>query len=554
MSAKNFGSYETLDLRFESNGLTLIKGDTGSGKSTVFDLPLWTLYGTSPKNIAVDDVIGWEEGTTESTATIEVTNSILNVTRIRSKERHKNDFFWEENGTEYRGKDLRDTQRLFNERTGVSFDQLLMLTYLGEFSSIGSFFYASNKEKRAVFEQITDLSFVCRFSDKLTEFNKITKTSISDLEGRLSKLIGSKEQLQNFLRDSNIQIDKWYIENQKKIISLSKKSDSFSSYKIQNLNKLESLVWGFKQSQAKKQEPLIDKLDDISQKMLQCSNELAELKKVLHKEPNTCPTCGAFNNKQREIDSKIREHSAYQDQFNSISSEIKKLQDAINPYIEQLNTAKRSKNTYEDALKQQLKEQNPFQDQAKELLIKLEICCTHSDNIEKELEGLKAKLKASVHLKELVSSLRSCMISNNVDFIQDRINYYLTKYFDSLFSVQFIIDSSENLDVILQKGVHSCSYGQLSKGQRQLLRLLFSVSVVDHINLHNNTHINFINLDEPCDGFDSTMKIKAYSFFQELLTKYEDVLIVDHTPEFQELFDNKISISLYNNKSVISYD
>jgi DNA repair exonuclease SbcCD ATPase subunit len=60
--AQNFGSYKELNLDLADIGLSLVYGRTGSGKSTLPDVVAWTLFGTTAKDGAADDVRSWQAG------------------------------------------------------------------------------------------------------------------------------------------------------------------------------------------------------------------------------------------------------------------------------------------------------------------------------------------------------------------------------------------------------------------------------------------------------------------------------------------------------------
>jgi ABC-type lipoprotein export system ATPase subunit len=95
----NFGSYKHLEFDFNSNGLTLISGPTGSGKSTLCDIVPWILFGRTSKGGAVDEVRSWDA---EEATTGTLMLHGISITRSRKP----NDLTIDGR----RGKDLNDTQ------------------------------------------------------------------------------------------------------------------------------------------------------------------------------------------------------------------------------------------------------------------------------------------------------------------------------------------------------------------------------------------------------------------------------------------------------------
>jgi len=116
-TAENFASYKKLEFSFDSEGLALIQGATGSGKSTLCDLVPWVLFGKTAKGGAADEVISWNnKGITKSLITIETKPGVIyDITRIRGNK--SNDLYFTDafiNQSPVRGKDLADTQKMIN--------------------------------------------------------------------------------------------------------------------------------------------------------------------------------------------------------------------------------------------------------------------------------------------------------------------------------------------------------------------------------------------------------------------------------------------------------
>src|SRR5271157_2409345 len=106
ISAKieNFSSYKTLEFDFTKQGLTLIQGATGSGKSTLCDVIPWGLFGITSKGGTVNDVISWP-GDKVTKVTLYLEN--VTIHRSRGPKPKDNDLnFWPIDGLMIRGKDL----------------------------------------------------------------------------------------------------------------------------------------------------------------------------------------------------------------------------------------------------------------------------------------------------------------------------------------------------------------------------------------------------------------------------------------------------------------
>ena len=201
INAQNFASYEYLDFQFDSTGLCLIQGPTGSGKSTLCDLVPWCLFGKTAKGGSVDEIRSWPG------SKITVCHAFLDglvVIRRRGPKAKDNDLcFYEYDyeaevaGDITRGKDLNDTQKLLNARLGMDYDLYMAGSYYHEFSQTAQFFTTSAKNRRVLCEQLTDLSLATKLQPKLIENYKSKSLESNKLEAKKRVLESNIDMLTN---------------------------------------------------------------------------------------------------------------------------------------------------------------------------------------------------------------------------------------------------------------------------------------------------------------------------------------------------------------------
>ena len=203
--AWNFGSYSHIELDLADQGLGLIYGKTGSGKSTIPDIPCWTLFGITAKNGTADEVRSWQSPNepTKAVLNVRLSQGAIEVTRIRGKA-GQNDLYWIESSTpdkKERGKDLVETQRHLCSRLGVDASLYLSASYFCDFSPSGQFFVAKAKDRRELFEKIASLDFPVSLAEKLSGARKAAKIELEQKEIDLAKCHGKLEQMRASLHD-----------------------------------------------------------------------------------------------------------------------------------------------------------------------------------------------------------------------------------------------------------------------------------------------------------------------------------------------------------------
>src|ERR1700733_2695413 len=94
-SVQNFASYKKLDFEFDGQGLALVAGPTGSGKSTLCDVVPWVLFGRTSKGGTVDEVLSWPgDEITSGVITIDDRSGRpFSITRTRGSKPKDNDLF-----------------------------------------------------------------------------------------------------------------------------------------------------------------------------------------------------------------------------------------------------------------------------------------------------------------------------------------------------------------------------------------------------------------------------------------------------------------------------
>ena len=558
-SVNNFGSYRSFTFDFSNKGLTVINGSTGSGKSTLQDMVPWILYGQTAKGGSVEDVRSWQAVNDPTVGTIEVETDSGNITitRIRGKST-QNDLYWEEEGKKIRGKDIVDTQKLLNKRLGADASLYNSAACFNEFSASGLFFLATAKGRREVFEKIANLEFPITLLEKLTVEKKRLKQEINDKSSEALRLSGKINQLQSSIKMVQESSLAWDIEQEEKVASLKNKSSGFEHEKLEKIAQLRNKSYKFERNRDDQKGELVDKIDELDEKIRPADSfevRLIEAQQRASVKDVSCPTCGAPSPRHLEMFDSIREEKIINDRYMEKRAiyvhEIEKLEKLKNPYAGQLADAKNMPNHYDVQLMDEIAKKNPFMAQSYALSSELNQSSDVLITLKMALESLEIRQSRVGVLQELSTALKGIMIEKAIKEVEAGTNRCLDQYFDGEFKVLFEPSGTDNLSIDIQKNGYSCSYSQLSKGQRQMLKLSFAVSIMKLASNESGVVFSTLFIDEGLDGMDSATKLKAFPLFEELAKNYDSVFVVDHDEQLKEMFNNKINVTLHDDQSRI---
>lgn len=527
VKATNFGSYKEACFDPHASDLCLVSGPTGAGKSTIPDMVAWGLFGITAKNGNADDVISWsapEDGTTVAiTVLIEGKGEYIFIRERGGK--GKNDLFWITEGKAKRGKDMLDTQKCINSILGVEPELYLSAAYFSEFSPTAGFFLANAKQRRAVLEQVTDLSFPVKIATAATDAKKAVKAEIKSVESQLARLEGAFEQATNSYNRAKDQESEWVNDNARAIEIEKIKSAKFEETKASKIDALTTKHKAFEDANQREHVQLASKLQDTTEKL-----QKAEANHI------SCETCGTVKGAE--------EVARLKGAINVLNIKIDTVINAINPFEAQLERAKQEVNQSYRVIEDLKAQTNPHTKYVKDLQKRLDKQEEDLLSTVDSLNALTGKLSSLDQIYDLSFALRGVLLNTAVKAIEDSTNKSLETYFDSAFRVTFNIDDGDSLEVSIYKDGYPCVYRQLSKGQRQLLKLCFATSIMKAAANSSGIYFNELFFDEALDGLDVSLKVKAFDLFADLAKDHGSVFLIDHAVEFQELFSSKWKVKL----------
>lgn len=523
--AENFGSYRNLNFYFERVGLALISGATGSGKSTIQDLVPWVLWGETAKGGAVDDVRTWSTSSpTKGILNLEIDGKTLTVTRIRGSS-SQNDLYWTEDSSEpKRGKDIKETQRLLDDRIGISSEVYNLCAYYNEFSASGRFFTAKATERRDLFEHLADLTLPNRLIDRISDVKRTTKKTHSEVSESLAKERGRHEQLTRQETSIKRSSKAWSEKQRQTIEELEAKIKTYEEDEKARINAAQSAAEAFEFKRE-------------NQITIFLSNKEAEITKA--KEDSKCEHCQKPPTSIEKTLSRI--NSMYETLILNTASQP-------NPHLR--DTFQKTSNL-PSLLQAQINITNPFELQHAEVLVDLEDVAKSIETLSNQQDTLSTKLVQLNSLRDVLDNLSEELRKIVVSSVEAEVNRVLQTYFDAEIKVEFKSAGGDKIEVSIWKSGNLCAYSQLSKGQRGLLKLAFSVACMKAASQKASQHINVLFFDEPADGADQDLKIKTYNLFADLALSHETILVIDHSEPLQNMFETRYDVRMESDYSYI---
>lgn len=564
---ENFQSYQYVSLDFESQGLVLVSGPTGAGKSTALDILPWILYGTTSKDGAADDVRPWAEtGETHGEAAIDTPTGIITINRYRGS---YNDLYWLESDGEtlHRGKSLTDTQTLLEARLGVTAEEFIEGSYIHQFSKADSFFTASAKDRRAVFEKIADQSFAINLSDKASEARKAAKKNKALADQELSRHTGRLEALNEELPRLQLSLSKWEEDRKALLSNLTSKYNSFDKDRAIKLAKLKTASQDFQGEKSTAVDRILAEMEALKAKIQPSDafdSRLAEIKKDMSAlNTEKCPTCNSPVSSNKRFDlsveqGKLKDAQALNNlnisNFTSLQDKLRRQVDAPDLHQVEAEHLKTQENPYSARIQETEGTENPFLAQVGEAKHRLGLANAAVREAETQVAALA---KTTSHLSWIYDKsfeLRGIMMEKVVSQIERATNSYLETYFDAALRVRFSLEGSDKLQVGITNDGHRAPFAQLSGGERAMLKLCFSLSRMKAVQNKVGRQFSLVMLDEAMNGLDDALKVKAFSLLQSLEKDYSTVFIIDHCEDFKNMFTSRFIVEKSGSRSSLYTD
>ena len=372
-----FGPYAdtvTIDMeKLGKSGLYLITGDTGAGKTTIFDAITFALYGEASGEIRDSRMLRSKyakpETKTEVELTFEYSGKVYIIRRNPEYMRPKKSgegYTKESSNAELTypsGKvtsSIKDVNREVVELLGIDknqFSQIVMIAQ-GDFKKL---LLASSKERKEIFQKIFNTQNYSKLQKKLSDMRSSAYSDTKELSRSVKQYVDGiicDEKSQYFEKINDAKNEALPIDDAVTVLSMLIDSDKTELKSAEN-----------KSEELKEKSKALDKSIDNYNSFVENKNNLSKEQDKKEK------LIVLFENSKKELKEKNKE-----ERWNELGREIGKIQSTI-PKYDDLESFKVQLNAKEE-------EKDKNKNEAKSLKKKVDTLVTEIEENNKELESI----------------------------------------------------------------------------------------------------------------------------------------------------------------------
>lgn len=514
---EGFCSVGRLELNLGINSITVIRGATGEGKTTILSALVWCLYGKNLKGKS--DVNTWKKYQPKDYQGTKVeiyfntpkgTHKIIRCQKYKGEvngAKGKDRLVYEIDATEVSAKGKGEIQALINADLGMSYNLFMNSILFGQ--GMKRLIQESGTDKKNLFEEIFELDYLSKARD-------IAKGEYQEAQSRLSTLLKKhqllqekydsaketvsdlKEQAEDHTADLEKEIQK--LEKLKKARAKAKnelehkelvtRKDDLQKELEKYQEKISELREKIDAARDKSKISLEDFIDELV-KLLKRGNIKSSLKRVLEIK-DAFITVEKSRDKVDTLNQKISKIRSSLNELRSKESEYQDILDDIEDYNKQISRLQKEKDK-----KVNTSLIGKYRKLAKQYKAKYLRLDKRIEVRKKDVEDHKWVYEDPLGNK----GIKAFLFESSLDYL----NEVLESYSDVLgFSILFYVDlqgtKKDFATQIVMDGIE-VSYDELSGGQKQLCNLAMAFAMNEVMTKAKGINIAF--LDEVFENLSS---------------------------------------------------
>ena len=541
---EGFCSISYYETSLAQNGITIIRGRNGVGKSSFLAAINWVLYGKHTKE-DVTNVNTWEKFRTKEYQGTKVSiyyesqNSIYNVIRCSNYTgqvngtKGKNRLILMVDGQEVDEKKKGDIQALIVKSLGMS--QKLFLNSIMFGQGLKRLVQETGSDKKNLFEEVFDVTYLSSAKKLAQDRMKNISIDLSQLRLDIERLSNSldgykasKKELVNNLNSFNQEL-KLEVDNIKSKLKLARETFAKASERFnQNLlaksmdkkavlmKDLQELQDDYNNNAHKIQEVTrTEGLNNLIEELISLLDKGNTLKaksrlKYLHK------AIQAVNNYRETKDSLLSKKEKLVDIINeqkSISLKLESQKNAIETLKEQLSDTKNRKPPVNTGI---------YDKKMDDLELKLSPLKPQLENLQRTYNNYKWVIDNPLGNKGIKSYIFESSLG--------KLNEVLSSYANVLgFHIEFSVDlesTKKDFYTLIEMEGNIVDYSELSGGQKQLVHIAMAFAM--HVTTTSSKGINILFLDEIFEHLDYENVEIIVSLIRKMSGTNKSIYIITH--------------------------
>lgn len=514
---EGFCSIPYLELNLGSKGITVIRGATGEGKTTILSALVWGAYGKNLKGKS--DVNTWEKYRPKNYNGTKVeiyfgkdgkTHKITRCLKYKGEvngAKGKDRLIYEIDAVEVSEKNKGEIQALINADLGMSYSLFMNSILFGQ--GMKRLIQESSSDKKDLFEEIFELEYISKardiakgyYTEALREYNEISQKYSSSKEKKQSiqrMLDDLKKQANHVKNDLSSRVK--VLEKKLSLLAKAKKENELKET-VTYKNRIEQRI----QEARDNQKELLNKINDAKKKTRVSLEEfIGVIIKLLKR--------GDIKNSLKrlmEVKKAFGDIERLQDKCSKLADKISNYRDKLEELRDQeyeANKVQRDIDLTKAEIKKLLSEKKAGVNMGliKKYKTQLSTLSDKLQAIESEMEEKRSKVD---NYKWVMDDplgnrgIKAFLFESSLDIL----NETLESYSEVLgFSILFYIDiqgvkKDFNTQIIMD-GIE-VSYEELSGGQKQLVNLAMAFAMNEVMTKAKGINIAF--LDEVFENLSS---------------------------------------------------
>ena len=614
IEAQNFRSWNKLELDLEKpNGLVVVTGLNGNGKSSAFYTLIYALYGELPDGSKGDDVVKQDKGKdTYARVIFTHLNHEYEITRYRKDKKYKNKVIVKQDGKDVTLSTNKETDQKILEILGFGFDTLLNSIIFSP-ERLNSFINATDKHRKEILEELTNTNIYKQAEQLIKEDSKEAQNQLNLAQKELQRLIDLSKTLNALESNYRQSRDMWnrnYNQLTKSIKELKTKLLTTNLDEIKQslaeaqagLNKVKSKLKTVPAPDNTKINQLKNKLTTLKSQleMLKQSinDDIATYQEVQSSDDATCELCGSklddqhkqteLTNLKQRIAKNVDKYKAGKNQllemlpkYQQLENEYQKAQTAYQKNNREQESNMVAYQQFNQNINRLTQQQNDYLQtreqwkQAQEQLTKLEQNpivkpneLTQHHNLKQsqeeqqtKVEKLQKDLQDYADLKHVYSDkgVKAQALSVVIPYLNVKLHDCLDILTNGTLTAELTSKTktksgkvNEQINLIVSSATSGNEYHELSSGEKKRIGIALNIAFMQYLQSQIGG-LNFVVFDELMDNLDQDGIHAVMNYLNSLKSSIDNIFLISHNEglQFNDNCDKIYRVNKINNYSVL---